>query len=67
MFFSLFYGIQDRDGQLSVDELQSAIFSRGRRTREPSAKHVAALVAGMDRVGKRSVNLKEFEVRDTQV
>lgn len=37
--------------------------SKPEREREPPPPHVmAALVAGLDRVGKRSANAREFEV-----
>lgn len=61
---------QDQNRQLAVEELEKALApTRGRRAERtqnpvlPPSRVMAALVAGMDRVGKQSANLKEFQVR----
>lgn len=64
---------QDQNGQLAVEELEKALTpTRGKRAERaertenpvlPPSRVMAALVAGMDRVGKQSANLKEFQVR----
>ncbi|CAM9719832.1 unnamed protein product [Ectocarpus fasciculatus] len=59
---------EDQNRQLAVEELEKALApTRGRRAERtenpvlPPSRLMAALVAGMDRVGKQSANLKEFQ------
>ncbi|CBJ31907.1 hypothetical protein Esi_0291_0012 [Ectocarpus siliculosus] len=59
---------EDQNGQLAVEELEKALApttgKRAERTESPvlpPSRVMAALVAGMDRVGKQSANLKEFQ------
>ncbi|CAM9197834.1 unnamed protein product, partial [Ectocarpus sp. 13 AM-2016] len=59
---------EDQNGQLAVEELEKALApTRGKRAERtenpvlPPSRVMAALVAGMDRVGKQSANLKEFQ------
>lgn len=49
---------EDKD----VDNDEDEKWPRGDSKATPSASRLAALVAGMDRAGKRSANLKDFEV-----
>ncbi|CAM9624783.1 unnamed protein product, partial [Ectocarpus sp. 12 AP-2014] len=58
----------DQNGQLAVEELEKALApTRGKRAERtenpvlPPSRVMAALVAGMDRIGKQSANLKEFQ------